>query len=86
MTILQVFALGLVALGAPAVVLTRDPLRQALVVGIYGFSLAVLFYVFQAPDVSLSEIVVATIALPVMIVLALLKIAEYRAERGDDQE
>jgi energy-converting hydrogenase B subunit D len=85
-TILQVFALGLVALGAPAVVLTRDPLRQALVVGIYGFSLAVLFYVFQAPDVSLSEIVVATIALPIMIVLALLKIAEYRAEREDEQE
>jgi energy-converting hydrogenase B subunit D len=85
-TILQVFALGLVAIGAPAVVLTRDPLRQALVVGIYGFSLAVLFYVFQAPDVSLSEIVVATIALPLMIVLALLKIAEYRAEREDDQK
>ena len=33
---LQAVAFGLVALGAPLVVLTRDPLRQALVNGIYG--------------------------------------------------
>ena len=77
MTALQVCALAVVAAAAPVVVLTRDPLKQALVVGVYGFALALLFFVFQAPDVSLSEIVVATIALPVMILLALAKIREH---------
>ena len=32
-TVLQIFALAAVAQGAPAVVLTRAPLRQAVVVG-----------------------------------------------------
>jgi uncharacterized MnhB-related membrane protein len=79
-TALQVCALAVVAVAAPVVVLTRDPLKQALVVGVYGFALALLFFVFQAPDVSLSEIVVATIALPVMILLALAKIREHGDE------
>ena len=39
---LQAVVFGWVALGAPVVVLTRDPLRQALVNGIYGVSLVCL--------------------------------------------
>ena len=76
MTVLQIVALAVVAVAAPAVVLTREPLRQAMVVGIYGFVLAAVFFLFQAPDVALSEIVVATIALPIMIVLAVAKLRE----------
>jgi len=76
MTVLQIVALAVVAVAAPAVVLTREPLRQAMVVGLYGFVLAVVFFLFQAPDVALSEIVVATIALPIMIVLAVAKLRE----------
>jgi energy-converting hydrogenase B subunit D len=74
---LQVVALGLVAIVGTAVVLARDPLRQAMVVGVYGFLLAVLFFIFQAPDVALSEIVVSTVALPIMILLALAKIRQH---------
>jgi energy-converting hydrogenase B subunit D len=77
---LQAMVLGLVAVVGTAVVLTRDPLKQALVVGIYGFLLAVLFFVFQAPDVALSQIVVATVALPLMILLALSKIRQHEDE------
>jgi energy-converting hydrogenase B subunit D len=84
MTVLQVAALIAVALGGTAVVLTRNPLRQAIVVGIYGFALANLFFIFQAPDVALSEVVVATVALPVMILLALAKIREHEHE-GDGE-
>ena len=47
--------IALVGLGGLAVVTTRDPLRQVLVVGLYGLALAVLFVVFQAPDVAISE-------------------------------
>ena len=80
MSTLQAVALVVVAIAAPLVVLTRDPLRQAMVVGVYGFTLAGLFFAFQAPDVALSEIVVATIGLPLMILLTLAKIREHEEE------
>lgn len=80
MTVLQVVSLAAVAVCGTAVVFARDPLRQAMVVGVYGFVLAILFFVFQAPDVALSEIVVATVALPIMILLALAKIRQQEEE------
>jgi len=76
MMVLQGVLLVLVAVGGTAVVLTRDPLRQAIVVGIFGVLLGVLFFAFQAPDVALSQIVVGSVALPAMIVLTLAKLAQ----------
>jgi energy-converting hydrogenase B subunit D len=61
------------------VVLARDPLRQAMVASIYGLLLGILFFVFQAPDVALSQTVVGAVALPMMILLALAKV------RGGEQ-
>jgi energy-converting hydrogenase B subunit D len=78
MMVLQGVLLVLVAVGGSAVVLTRDPLRQAIVVGIFGVLLGVLFFAFQAPDVALSQIVVGSVALPAMIVLTLAKLAQLR--------
>jgi uncharacterized MnhB-related membrane protein len=75
MTVVQLVTLVAVALGGTAVALTRDPPRQALVSSLFGLSLAILFFVFQAPDVALSQIVVGAVALPAMILLALRKIA-----------
>jgi energy-converting hydrogenase B subunit D len=76
---LQVVALLLVAGGATAVVLTRDPSRQVVLTGLYGLALTVLFMVFQAPDVALSELVVGTVAAP-LILLAAIRRARRRAE------
>jgi energy-converting hydrogenase Eha subunit C len=45
-TVLQAIALTLVALGGWAVVVTRDPVRQAIMLSLYGLVLAVLFFVF----------------------------------------
>jgi energy-converting hydrogenase B subunit D len=84
-TVLQIAALAAVAVGGGAVVLAGDPLRQALVLGIYGMSLTVLFFVFQAPDVALSEIVVSTVGLPVMVLLALRKVRQQEDERDDEK-
>jgi energy-converting hydrogenase B subunit D len=70
---LQAVILILVAIGGLAVILVRDPLRQAVVVGIYGMTLAVLFVVLQAPDVALSLGAVGSVALPLMIVMSLAK-------------
>jgi len=83
MTILQIAALSAVALAGGAVVAAPDPLRQTMVLGIYGLTLTMLFFVFQAPDVALSEIVVSTVGLPVMILLALRKINEQERQRRD---
>jgi energy-converting hydrogenase B subunit D len=74
MDTLQVTILVLVALGATAVVLTRVPARQAIVLSVYGLLLAILFLAFQAPDVTLSELTVGAVALPILLLLALAKV------------
>jgi uncharacterized MnhB-related membrane protein len=81
LTALQATALALVALGGTGVVITREPLRQAMVAGVFGILLAVLFFLFQAPDVALSQIGVGSVALPLMILLALSRI--HTDEDGD---
>jgi uncharacterized MnhB-related membrane protein len=79
---LQVVAILFVALGATAVVLSRDIVRQAIVLSIYGFGLAVLFVVYQAPDVALSAIVVGGIAYPLVLVSAIARVAAQRKRPG----
>lgn len=76
MTALQVAALIVVGLTGTAIVLTPSPLRQTLLMAIFGFSLTALFFAFQAPDVALSELVVAGIALPLIILAALRRLAD----------
>lgn len=71
---IQGLILVLVAAGGLAVVLTRDPLQQAIVVSFYGILLGLMFFLFQAPDVALSQITIGALALPLMILLALAKI------------
>ena len=82
---LQAVAFGLVALGAPVVVLTRDPLRQALVNGVYGVSLVCMFVVLEAPDPALSMLVVTGIGYPLVILAAIARVRteERRKERDD---
>jgi energy-converting hydrogenase B subunit D len=73
MDTLQVTILVLVAAGATAVVLIRRRVRQVLVLSVYGVMLAVLFLAFQAPDVTLSELTVGAVALPIVLLLAISK-------------
>jgi energy-converting hydrogenase B subunit D len=74
MEALQITLLVLVAAGATAVVLIRAGVRQVLMLSIYGVLLAVLFLAFQAPDVTLSELVVGAVVLPVILLLTLAKV------------
>jgi energy-converting hydrogenase B subunit D len=76
MDVLQVTALVLVAATATAVALTRAPVRQVIVLSMYGLLLAVLFLAFQAPDVTLSELTVGAVGLPLLLLLALAKVRE----------
>jgi energy-converting hydrogenase B subunit D len=77
-TALAALVLVLVALAGTAVVLTRDPLNQAIVVSFFGLLLGLAFLILQVPDVALSQITVGAVALPLMILLALAKV-----RRGD---
>jgi uncharacterized MnhB-related membrane protein len=81
--VLEVSVFLLVAAAGTAVVLTRDPLNQAIVASFYGIVLGIMFFVYQAPDVALSQIAVGAVALPLMILLALAKV---RALAGSDKD
>lgn len=76
MDALQVVVLVLVAAGATGVVLIRSPVRQVVALSMYGLLLATLFLVFQAPDVTLSELTVGAVALPILLLLTLAKVRE----------
>lgn len=78
---LQSVAFALVALGAPAIVLTRDLLRLVIVNGFYGLVLVLVFVVYGAPDVALSMLVVSTVAYPLVLLVAISRI---RAGKKDD--
>jgi energy-converting hydrogenase B subunit D len=83
MDTLQVTVLVLVAAAAAGVVAIRNPVRQVVALSVYGLLLAALFLVFQAPDVTLSELSVGAVALPIMLLLALTKVKEQgRGEQG----
>jgi uncharacterized MnhB-related membrane protein len=79
---LQAVALALVALGAPAVVLSRDPLKMIVVNGLYGLTLVLLFVIYGAPDVGLSMLVVGTVAYPLVVLVA---IARVRSREGEEE-
>jgi energy-converting hydrogenase B subunit D len=77
----QLAALLLVAAGGTAVVLVRDPLRQAIILSFYGVLLGVLFFAFQAPDVGLSQITVGSVGVPLMLMLTIAKVRKRERER-----
>jgi uncharacterized MnhB-related membrane protein len=77
---LHTVALLVVAITGTATVLVRDPTRQLVVAGFFGLALAVLFLVFGAPDVALSQIAVATVAVPVMGLLTLARMSRREEE------
>ena len=79
MSVLVAVMFTLVAIGAVAVVFTDDPGRQAVTLSVYGLLMSVLFVVLSAPDVALSQIVVGTAIVPLMVMLTIRKI---RRDRG----
>jgi len=83
---LQMGVLLLVAVSGAGVVLSRDPLEQSVAVSFYGLILALMFFLHQAPDVALSQIVVGAVALPLMILLALAKVHQQQEDREREDQ
>jgi energy-converting hydrogenase B subunit D len=84
--VLQLLLLVLLAATGMAVVLTREPRLQVVTVSFYGLILSILFFVYQAPDVALSQITVGAVALPLLILLALTKIRRNELRREQARE
>lgn len=71
----------LIAISALGVVRTRNVVAQMLALSFYGLLLAVMFFIFQAPDVALSQIVVGAVALPLIVMLAEAKMQRRERRR-----
>lgn len=78
MTALIAIALTLVLAGGVAVVFSDDPQRQAVTLSVYGLLLTLLFFLLAAPDVALSQVVVGTVLVPLMVMLTIRKIRGNR--------
>jgi uncharacterized MnhB-related membrane protein len=48
--------------------------------GFYGWTLVILFSVFQAPDVALSMLVVGGLAYPIVVLIAVARVRDRRDE------
>lgn len=81
MTLLIAAALCLVAVSGFLVVRSRDPNRQVFALAANGLVLSVLFFVLQAPDVSLSELAVNTVLTPLMFLVTLAAAAMNKARQ-----
>ncbi len=86
MMLLPALVLVLVGLGGTAVVLTRDPRSQVIVLSLYGLLLALMFFVFRAPDVALSQVTVGILVLPMMVLLGLARIRRNEREMQERRE
>jgi energy-converting hydrogenase B subunit D len=74
MIVLQAGILLFVAVVGTAVVFTRNPLNQVIGLTFYGLLMALMFFIFQAPDVAFSQIVIGAVVLPLMVLLTLAKL------------
>lgn len=86
MLLIQIAILAFVAIAGAAVVFTRDNMSQVIGLSFYGLLLALMFFIFQAPDVALSQITIGAVALPLMFMLAIAKIRRDEERRRADHE
>lgn len=77
MSVLSWTILLLVAAAAPGVVLSRDPKSQVVTLSFYGLLCGLMFFIFQAPDVALSQFTIGAVMLPLLILLALTKMHRH---------
>jgi uncharacterized MnhB-related membrane protein len=77
MTAVQAVALVAVAVCGTLVVVARNPTRQALASGVFGFATAVALMALEAPDVGLAQLAVSAIGVPIMIIITLGKLREH---------
>lgn len=86
MSVIQITILVFVGITGTAVVLTRNPTSQVIGLSFYGLILALMFFIFQAPDVAFSQITIGAVALPLMFMLALTRIRRNENQRRQSKK
>ena len=85
-TAILTLLLLLVAVSATAVVLTRETVRQAVVLAGYGVLLGLVMVALDAPDVAMSQLAVGAAIVPLIVVLTIgacrREIRRHEAERN----
>lgn len=81
--VLDYLCLGAVVIGAVLVVRLRNLNGAVIALSAVGTVLALLFVVLAAPDVAQAEVVVGTIALPVLYLIAIGKVRTAVRDRGE---
>ena len=72
---------GLVVAAALAATLARTRLAAVTALGVVGFGVALLFVVFAAPDLAITQFLVETL-LVIIVVLVTLRLPEWRREEN----
>jgi uncharacterized MnhB-related membrane protein len=85
MMVFGALLLLLIAITGFVVVRTHDPTSQILALTFYGLLFGLIFFIFRAPDVALSQITVGALALPLMLMLAVSRMRSHK-ERVDPKE
>lgn len=86
MMILGTGVLVLIAVSALMIVRTDNVRNQLLAVSFYGLLLGLMFFIFQAPDVALSQITIGALALPLMLMLALTRMKHRESIDAEERE
>ena len=87
--LLDYLCLAVLLASAVLVVLLRNLSASVMALSAMGIALGLLFVVLAAPDVALAEVVVGSIAVPVLYLVAIGKLrtdVPDRGELGEDDE
>ncbi len=76
----------LIAVTGFVIVRTHDVTSQVLALTFYGLLFSLIFFVFQAPDVALSQITVGGLALPLMLMLAISRMRSRKERQTKEDE
>lgn len=87
--VLDYLCLAVLICAAVLVVFLRNLSASVMALSAMGIALSLLFVVLAAPDVALAEVVVGSIAVPVLYLVAIGKLrtdVQDRGELGEDED
>lgn len=86
MMIFGAMLLLLIAVTGFVIARTHDTTSLVLALTFYGLLFGLLFFVFQAPDVALSQITVGGLALPLMLMLAISRMRSRKERQAKEDQ
>jgi energy-converting hydrogenase B subunit D len=81
--VIDLLCLAVIVLSALLVVCLRNRIASVIALSAMGTAMALLFVVLSAPDISHAEVVVGSIATPVLYLIAISKIRSDVHQQGE---